>query len=173
VGFRELLIPLEDLSRARGGCYVFRIPRLNSRIYEVRELMARIVKGCGVAILATLGSIAAAAERPAASERPPASELCDERVLHRPVDRYPPEALRRRSEGFVVVSADLDDEGNATNHGVSRGVTGILDRAAFDASLVTTFGPGQALTCKLVYEFWLSGSPPVQDTRAPIRYRED
>src|SRR5690606_30102425 len=66
----------------------------------------------------------------------------DATVLNRTVPTYPPEAYRAREEGTVVVKAQVDELGNASDvEIVSRSGSRILDRAAMNEVRKWKFSP--------------------------------
>ena len=81
----------------------------------------------------------ATAPRKVASARPKDREAT---LLNRPVPSYPPEAYRAREEGTVVVKAQVDALGNASDvEIVSRSGSRILDRAAMNEVRKWKFSP--------------------------------
>ena len=66
----------------------------------------------------------------------------DAALLNQPKPSYPPEAFRAREEGTVVVRAQVDELGNASDvEVVSRSGSRILDRAAMNEVRRWKFNP--------------------------------
>lgn len=85
------------------------------------------------------------------------AELCDAEMLIRGAPRYPPDALRRRTEGWALVRYDLDGSGKAANVTlVSSNPSGLFDRATIDVVMRTKFVVGAAKSgCKTLVTYTL------------------
>lgn len=107
-------------------------------------------------------SAAATAEAPrkAASTGP---KDRDATVLNRTVPTYPPDAYRAREEGTVVVKAQVDELGNASDvEIVSRSGSRILDRAAMNEVRKWKFSPAIK-----------DGRTVTSSVQVPVDYRLD
>jgi protein TonB len=84
-------------------------------------------------------------------------------VLDRPVPSYPPEAYRAREEGTVVVKAQVDALGNASDvEIVSRSGSRVLDRAAMNEVRKWKFNPAIK-----------DGRTVTSSVQVPVDYRLD
>lgn len=115
----------------------------------------RKIDACLLTAILALPSLAAA--------NPPtiplnSEEVCGDRIAPQPPPpRYPPQAIRRREEGSVLLSAHLDESGFPSEHTIIEGSgSSLLDRAAWDAFVRTKFLPGPARYCKIDMSFCLS-----------------
>jgi periplasmic protein TonB len=69
---------------------------------------------------------------------------------------YPPEALRSRAEGWVVVELLLSAEGSVAGMKVQSSKRAEpLKAAAVKAAVSTEYKPGAEETCKMLYTFTL------------------
>src|SRR3546814_19755534 len=76
-------------------------------------------------------------------------------VLNRSVPSYPPDAYRAREEGTVVVKAQIDALGNASDvEIVSRSGSRILDRAAMNKVRQWKFSPAITDARTVTSEDW-------------------
>lgn len=111
------------------------------------------------------GDDRAARPKAPAPERPARTAPQDRAatVLDRPVPSYPPEAYRAREEGTVVVKAQVDALGNASNvEIVSRSGSRILDRAAMNEVRKWKFSPAI-----------MDGKTVTSSVQVPVDYRLD
>ena len=85
------------------------------------------------------------------------AELCDAEMLVRGAPRYPPDALRYRTEGWALVSYDLDGSGKAVNITLVRSnPSGVFERATIDVFVRTKFVVGAARAgCKSLVMYTL------------------
>ena len=87
----------------------------------------------------------------------------DATVLNRTVPTYPPDAYRAREEGTVVVKAQVDELGNASDvEIVSRSGSRILDRAAMNEVRKWKFSPAIK-----------DGRTVTSSVQVPVDYRLD
>ncbi len=71
--------------------------------------------------------------------------------------RYPEEALRSRTEGWVVVEVELSSAGEILSRRVESGKpTGVFSQAALDSIDSNAFGTSAGTRkCKMLYTFGL------------------
>lgn len=87
----------------------------------------------------------------------------DAALLNQPRPSYPPEAFRAREEGTVVVRAQVDELGNASDvEIVSRSGSRILDRAAMNEVRKWKFNPAIK-----------NGRTVASSVQVPVDYRLD
>jgi protein TonB len=84
-------------------------------------------------------------------------------LINQPTPKYPPEAFRAREEGIVVVKAQVDELGNASNvEVVSRSGSRALDRAAMNEVRRWKFNPAIR-----------NGKTVASSVQVPVEYKLD
>ena len=85
------------------------------------------------------------------------AQRCEAETLETGVPKYPPAALRSRTEGWALVSYDLDGSGRAVNIAlVGSSPSGSFEKATVDVLMRTKFVVGMARTgCKTLVTYAL------------------
>jgi TonB family protein len=92
-------------------------------------------------------------------------------VLEEQQPSYPQEGAASGARGDVAVNVDVDDEGNVTGVGLTRGVAASLDRAAIEAASHWRFRPalrgGVAVASRVQLLFHFEPPPVITPLPAP------
>ncbi len=85
------------------------------------------------------------------------AELCTTETLVAGMPKFPPAALRSRTEGWALVSYDLDGNGRAVNVAlVGSSPSGVFEKSAVDVVMRTKFVIGTTRTgCKTLITYAL------------------
>lgn len=86
-----------------------------------------------------------------------ATEECPDGIDARSLPRYPQDALRSRTEGWVVVEVELSSDGQVLSRRIeSEKPSGIFSQAALDSVDTNAFSRSAGTRkCKMLYTFGL------------------
>ena len=97
--------------------------------------------------------------RSAGRTHPFGGEECPDGIDARSLPRYPQDALRSRTEGWVVVAVELSSDGQILSRKIdSEKPSGVFSQAALDSVDSNAFSRSSGTRrCKMLYTFGLDG----------------